>query len=834
MNFDFKKQFLPHLLVLFLFWLVTAVYFSPAVFKGKSLKQGDAVTWTGNAQEISEHRAKYKEEPLWTNAMFGGMPAYTISVLYDGEILEYLENSSRWVLPYPISIVFVSLICFYIFGLSLRMHPVAAAFGALAFTLFSFTIVSIEAGHNSKVRAMTLAPLVLAGMVYAFRGRWLLGLTLAALGTAMQIRSGHYQISYYLGFIIALYGISEFVLAVLSGKIKQFSIAALALILGAGLGVATNAGRLMTLLEYSPYSMRGKPELTIKDANKPKDGGLNRDYVFSWSNSKMETFTLLIPHFYGGSSSETVPKKSAVADFFASANQEVGQFPYYWGDQPFTSGPVYAGAVVCFLFILGLFIVDKRYKWWMLAATVLSIVLTWGRNFEELNYFLFDHFPGYNKFRAVTMAIFIAQFAMPALAALALARLFEASKVPDIGKKVLYAGGILCGVCLLFWAIPDMAGEFQTPNDKQITGAGYPQEVTNKIMSALYEDRQNMLSADAFRSFFFVLLAFAAVFAITRNWIKPLYGTIAVAFLGFIDLWMVDQRYLNKENFEKSFWTDQFQPSAADQAILQNPGLNNRVLNLNDPFNESKTSYFHKSIGGYSPVKIRRYQDLIENDLTSEIQDVTTNLRSGAPNLDFLRNQRILNMLNTRYLKANEEASGVLVNPFALGNAWFVQTVQLVSNPDQEMAATRNFDPSNTALVDQTKFKVAKTSFSGGGKAVLTEARGNYLSYDVENPGDGFLVFSEIYYAEGWKATIDGKEAPVLRANYVLRALEVPAGKHKIEFRFQPDSFIQGNRISLFSSIAVLLLLGFTVYMEVTGKGKSQEDSESEPIQKLT
>jgi hypothetical protein len=353
-------------------------------------------------------------------------------------------------------------------------------------------------------------------------------------------------------------------------------------------------------------------------------------------------------------------------------------------------------------------------------------------------------------------------------------------------------------------------------------------------MSALYEDRQNMLSADAFRSFFFVLLAFAAVFAITRNWIKPLYGTIAVAFLGFIDLWMVDQRYLNKENFEKSFWTDQFQPSAADQAILQNPGLNNRVLNLNDPFNESKTSYFHKSIGGYSPVKIRRYQDLIENDLTSEIQDVTTNLRSGAPNLDFLRNQRILNMLNTRYLKAIEEASGVLVNPFALGNAWFVQTVQLVSNPDQEMAATRNFDPSNTALVDQTKFKVAKTSFSGGGKAVLTEARGNYLSYDVENPGDGFLVFSEIYYAEGWKATIDGKEAPVLRANYVLRALEVPAGKHKIEFRFQPDSFIQGNRISLFSSIAVLLLLGFTVYMEVTGKGKSQEDSESEPIQKLT
>jgi len=273
MNTFFKDRVLPHLLILFLFWLVTAIYFKPAVFDGKSIKQGDAVTWTGNAQEIAEHRKKYGEEPLWTNAMFAGMPAYTISVIYNGEILEHLENASRWVLPYPVSIIFVSLVCFYLFGLSLRMSPVAAAFGALAFTFFSFNMVSIEAGHNSKVRAMTLAPLVLAGMAYAFRKKWLLGAALMALGTAMQIRAGHYQISYYLVFIAAFYGISELVHAVKSGELKNFALACLLLGAGAGLGVATNAGRLMTLMEYSPYSMRGKPELTIKDANKPKDGG---------------------------------------------------------------------------------------------------------------------------------------------------------------------------------------------------------------------------------------------------------------------------------------------------------------------------------------------------------------------------------------------------------------------------------------------------------------------------------------------------------------------------------------------------------------------------------
>lgn len=824
MKLNFQKDFLPHILIIFLFWLATALYFQPAVFGGKSLKQGDAVTWTGNAEEVNQHRRKYNEEALWTESVFGGMPSYTISVEYSGEVIKFLENTSQWVLPYPISILFVSLICFYIFCLSLGLGPVAAAFGAFAFTFFSFSIISIEAGHNSKVRAMTMAPLVLAGMVYAFRKKWLWALTLAALGTAMQVRSGHYQISYYLGFIALIYGISEFITAVKNGGLKDFSMAVLVLAIGGALGVAANAGRLMTMLEYAPYSMRGKPELTIKDQNKPKDGGLDRDYVFSWSNAKMETFTLLIPHFFGGSSSEAIKKKSAVADFLAANNSGMEQFPYYWGDQPFTSGPVYAGAVVIFLFVLGLFIVESRYKWWLLTATLLSLLLSWGRNFEELNYFLFDYLPGYNKFRAVTMAIFMAQLSMATLAALALGKLISAQSIPDFQKKLMYSTGIVGGICLIFALIPSMAGEFSTPNDSQLTGAGYPEDFTRRLMAALYEDRESMVSADAFRSLFFVLLSAGLIWVLMKNWMKAQYVAIALAVLALVDLWSVDKRYLNKDSFEKSFWQTQFQPTAADSRILMDKGLNYRVLNLNNPFNESKTSFFHKSIGGYSPVKIRRYQDLIENDLTAEIQDVGNQLRAAGKGetpftMDFMKGERVLNMLNTKYIKANEDGNGVITNPYALGNAWFVDEVKLVKSADEEMETLRQIDPATTAVVDETKFKVSKTEFTPGGRATLEEARSNYLKYSTDSPEDGLLVLSEVYYAEGWTAILDGKtEVPIIRANYVLRAVEVPKGIHRLELRFAPTSYSVGNKISMVSSLAILGLLAFASFWSVRKK----------------
>lgn len=835
MKFQFQKDLLPHLIVILLFYLATAFYFQPAVFGGKSLKQGDAVTWTGNAEEVNQHRKKFGEEALWTESVFGGMPAYTISVEYSGELMKYLENTSQWLLPYPISIVFVSLICFYIFCFSLGLGIITSAFGALAFTFFSFTIISIEAGHNSKVRAMTMAPLILAGMAYAFRRKWLWAVTLAALGTAMQVRSGHYQITYYLGFLVAAYVISEFIFAIKNNSLPAFSKAVGILILGAGLGVAANAGRLMTMLEYTPYSMRGKPELTIKDQNKPKDGGLDRDYVFSWSNAKMETFTLLIPHFFGGSSNEMIKKKSALAEFLAANGSGMEAFPYYWGDQPGTSGPVYAGAVVIFLFVLGLFIVDSRYKWWLLITTIISLALSWGRNFEELNYLLFDVFPGYNKFRAVSMSIFIAQFSMATLAALALGRIFQSNLPSDFQKKLGYATGIVGGICLIFFVMPGLAGDFTTPNDKQFSSGGYPEDFTRQLLNALYTDRESMLQSDALRSLFFILLAAGLVWAATKNWVKTQYVVIAIGILGFVDLWTVDKRYLNKDSFEKSFWTNQFQPTAADTRILMDKGLNYRVLNLNDPFSESKTSYFHKSIGGYSPVKIRRYQDLIENDLTAEIQDVSNQLRSMSKgetpfSMNFMKNERVLNMLNTRYIKANEDANGVLTNSFALGNAWFVEEVKTVNSPDEEMEQLRQINPATTAVVDVQKFKVSKTNFGPGGKASLDEARSNYLKYSIDTPEDGFLVLSEVYYAEGWVATLDEKtEIPILRANYVLRAVEIPKGIHKLELRFKPQSFAVGNRISMISSALILGLFLFATFWTIKKGNQTGQDTGNNP-----
>jgi hypothetical protein len=823
----FKQHILPHLGIIVFFYAIIAIYFSGAVFDGKVMKQGDALTWNGNAKEIYDHRAKYGEEPLWTNALFGGMPAYTISVIFSGELLEHVEKAISLGLPYPVSILFMSLLCFYLTMLAFGVRPPTAALAAIAFTFFTFNFVSIEAGHNSKVRAMVLAPLVLGGMHLAFRGKYLLGFIMAAFGAAMQVRAGHYQISYYLGFAVLFFGISEFIFALKEKRITSFAIAVVILLLAGGLGLATNAGRLLTLKEYTQYSMRGKPELKPKDENKPKDGGLDRDYVFSWSNGKMETFTLLIPGFYGGSSSEATQKNSNVAKALRNANASVRDFPQsptYWGDQPFTSGPVYAGAIVMFLFILGFFVLENRYKYWLGGVAFFSIMLTWGRNFEVLNFAMYDYFPSYNQFRSVTMAIFIAQMAMPIMGALALDKILHTEFTPELRKKLFIAGGITGGICLLFAILPGLAGDFTSPNDARM-------KLPDWLMDAIIDDRKDMLQGDAFRSFVFVAVAFALIYIYLIGKVKlnamMLVGIIMV--LTLADLWLVDKRYLNKENFvKKNDIQREFEPTEADNLILTDKAPNYRVLNLNNPFNESRTSYLHKSIGGYSPVKVRRYQDLIENDLTQEIEFVISKLREGATSLDFLAETRILNMLNTRYIKASEEARGVIRNPYAMGNAWFVNEVMEVKSPDEEIEATRNFNPKTTAIIDKNKFKTSKNSYEldSTARISLVEYRSNYLKYSSENNNAGLAVFSEIFYPEGWEIKIDGNVVSAeqaLRANYVLRALEIPAGNHTIEFHFKPDSFFIGNTISLYASILLLGLTFFVVVLQVKGLKKNGE-----------
>ena len=818
------RRAVPHLLICAGFVLAIAVYFNPLVFKGYNLRQGDTGQWAGAAEEVIKHRNQFHEEPLWSNGMFSGMPAYVISVVYPGEAVSYVENALQLGLPYPASILLVSLFCYYILMLALGQKPPAAALGALAFTFFTFSFVSIEAGHNSKVRAMAMAPLVLAGIVYMYRDRRWLGFALTALGMALHIHAGHYQVTYYLAIFCIFIGVGMFIEAVRNKALPTFPIQSLLLVAAAGLGTGANAGRLLTLQEYAPYSMRGKSELTPKEAanpgeqTKPSDGGLDRDYVFRWSNEKMETFTLLVPSFRGGGSQEPIDKGGATAKFMRSQNYDLSQvpaLPLYWGDQPFTSGPVYAGAIICFLAVLGLTVLPGATPVWLGLAILFSVVLTWGKHWEGFNYFMYDHFPAYRQFRSVTMAIVIAQWALPWLGVLGLGRFINlaesaSEKVDkDKLKKQLYlAAGIVGGLLLVFAVVPSIAGNFETPNDAQMQN---PQ-----LVSAMMEDRESMLRSDSFRSLFFVLAAVALLFSILRGWMKAYLAVTALAVLVLADLWSVNSRYLNKDSFQKNYYAQRFTPSAADQRMSQAlPYHEYRVLNLRDPFNETQTSYFHQSLGGYSPAKLRRYQDLIEGPLSANIQALPTLLNSGAPVDSAFGQAPVLNMLNTRFVKFGDKAEEVLENPKACGTAWFVQTVKSVKTPDEEITALQapGWDPAREAIVDASRYPTKSALYNTqGATATCKDWRSNRITYEASTPGPGLLVMSENFYEKGWKATVDGKEMPLIRVDYTLRGLDLPEGTHTIVCSFEPGSFTFGNLISTVSSLLIYALLAWALY----------------------
>ena len=833
------RRALPHVLVLASFVLAISVYFNPLVFKGYALKQGDAGQWAGAAQEIIEHRAKHGEEPLWSNGMFGGMPAYVISVVYPGEAVAYVEKVLTLGLPYPANILLVALICYYILMLALGRKPAEAALGAVAFTLFTFSFVSIEAGHNSKVRAMAMAPLVLAGIALMYRDKRWLGFALTALGMALHIHAGHYQITYYLAMFCAFIGVGMLLEALRAKRFQAFVVQSLLLVLAAGVGVGANAGRLLTLQEYAPYSMRGKSELKPKAtepgaANKPTDGGLDRDYVFRWSNQVGETFTLLVPSFRGGGSQEPIDKKGPVADCLRNQGYDASQIqglPLYWGDQPFTSGPVYAGAIVILLAVLGLAVLPGTTGIWLSLAILFSIVLTWGKHWEGFNYFMYDHFPAYRQFRSVTMAIVIAQWALPWLAVLGLGRFVqlvenETADHAKLRKRLYLAAGIVGGLLLAFALIPSLAGDFTTPNDEQMGKENI------QLVSAMIEEREAMLRSDAFRSLVFVVLAAGLLLALLRRWLKHALVVPALALLVLADLWAVNGRYLNKSSFERNYYEARFTPSAADERMRQAlPYHAYRVLNLRGTFEETQTSYFHQSLGGYSPAKVRRYQDLIEGPLTENIQRLTQLLSAGAASADSVFGQLpVLNMLNTRFVKFGDKAEEVIDNPRALGTAWFVGSVKSVSSPDEEIAAINapGFDPKAVAVIDQTKFKTKTNLYNTAGATARTaDWRSNRLTYDVTTPGPGLLVMSEVYYPKGWVATIDGQPAELLRADYALRAVEVPEGKHTVVLSFEPESFKLGNLVSTVSSLLIYALLGGGLFMAYKAQRQKASAEES-------
>lgn len=811
------QRAVPHLLAVLFFVVLACAYFAPIMFDGKTLAQHDITQFQGGAHEAQEYAKAMGKEALWTNSMFSGMPTYLISLHFPGDWSGYLQKAMTLGLPAVVANLFLALLCGYILLVALGVRPLIAVAGAVALGFSSYNLAILAAGHNTKSLALAYAPLVLGGLLVTYRRDKWLGAVLFAVGLTLNVHVNHLQITYYLLLLVAIFGIIELVSAVRAGHLPEFAKRTALLALGAALAVGVSFGRLYTTAEYSKYSNRGPSELKSAAPTAPgqapaanaedASSGVDRDYAFQYSYGVGETITLLIPNFYGGASSMPLGTDSNLAK--AGLPQEyLGAMPTYWGQQSYTAGPVYMGAVVCFLFILGLFVVDKRTRYWLLAGTVLSILLAWGKNFETFNYLIFDLLPGYNKFRAVSMALVIAQLAMPILGALALSRILRprpaavpmlpgikaplSAEASALLPKVLYAGAIAAGLCVLAY-LASFSFDFAAPVDGELTKQGF----TPQLLGALRADRADLLRNDVWRGLLFIGAALGVLYLHLKGQLKVVPAAAIMVVLVLVDLWGVDKRYLGDNKFQRETIAEEFQPSPADQLILQDKDLSYRVLNVQNPFNEAQTSYFHKSIGGYHGAKLRRYQDLIERQISNN-------------------NQQVLNMLNMRYLITGDAKQPVQRNPGALGNAWFVSQVQPVANPDAEMAALSTLSPATEAVVDASKFpqQKAATYDIAGSSIALTNYSPDELKYRYNATQAGLVVFSEIYYADGWQAFIDGKPVPHIRANYVLRALQVPAGAHTIEFKFEPKSYAVGNAVSLVASIALLLVLvGTGVYV---------------------
>ncbi len=807
---DFRKQVLPHLLALFTFLLVTLIFFGPVFFENKTLRQEDIVQGKGITRLTTEYNETHDDVALWNPRLFGGMPTYLVGLNYGGDqVLNVFQQAFSLWLPRPSSIFFKSILCFYILLLVFKVRPYLAIAGALAYGLSTFAIISLGAGHNWKVEAMAYMPLVLAGVHTAFRGNFLWGFTLTALAMALEIDSNHPQIAYYLMFVVIFYGISALVYAAREHRLPRFFKTIGVLVAAVLLAVGANLGRLWTTLEYSTYSQRGPSELTpLPTADGADAANADRDYVFLWSIWKMETLTLLIPNAFGGASNLNVGTDSELGEVLMANNvprQQVQQYtanaPTYWGGKAPTGGPVYVGAIVFFLFIVGCFIVESKHRYWMIAITVFSIMLAWGKYFPALNYLMYDYFPLYNKFRTVEMTLVMAMLAMPLLGFLALEKIVAYPTAPGLQKKLLYAAGGVFGVLLLVIVFAGVA-DFESARD-----AGQP----DWFVEALRSDREALMRSDALRSLFFVGATMALLFFYLKNRISYLLLNGGLAVLILLDLGLVDRRHFNYDNFVRNPARSVATATEADQFIMDQSQPHDRVLNLQvSPFQDGTTSYFHSSIGGYHAAKIKRYQDIIDRRLSPEINALVTDLQSGQKDFS---STAALNMLNTRFVLAGPTPNAVIENPQALGSAWLVQNVKQVNSPDEEVAALGNTNLENTAVVDASKFTV-DDSYNSSGTIRLVSAEPNEMVYEADVPAPSLAVFSEVYYPEGWTATIDDQEVPLLRANYLLRALEIPAGEHNVRFRFAPRSYAVGNAVTVFASgllaVSVLLALGLT------------------------
>jgi hypothetical protein len=817
-----KKLRIPlqYLYPVVIFFFLSVAYFIPDVLEGKKISQHDIVQFKGMSKEIADHREKYGEEPLWTNSMFGGMPAYLISTRYKSNILRQVHRIFNLFDFRPVSFVFLYLIGAYIALLLFGVSPWLSFAGAIAYAFSSYFFIIIQAGHVSKVLALGYMPPIIAGTYAAFRGKQLLGSLIVGIFLGLQILVNHLQITYYTLLIILILGIFE-----LAGAIRRKSYENLLkplpwLILFVLLAVGANFSSLYTTYEYGKYSIRGKSELSVNAEN--KTSGLDKDYATQWSYGTGETFTLLIPGFMGGSSSGTLKTNSHTYDYIKStygaseAKKFIGSVPLYWGKQPVTSGPVYVGAVIVFLFVLGIFIVKGPIKWWLLVVTVVSVFLAWGHNFQILTDVMLDYFPGYNKFRTVSMTLIMAEFAMPFLGILALKEIIT-GEIPrkEFLKALKYSFFGLGGLILVLMMI---SGSFDmtSPMDEQMRSQGL-----DSIVDAIQKDRLSLLRTDAFRSLIFLCLTAALVYFAFLKKVK--FNTLILLFslLLLADMWPVNKRYLGSKDFVSSKEDkNPFTPSTADLVILRDKDIDFRVLNLTvSVLQDASTSWFHKSLGGYHGAKMRRYQELFDHSIQPEIGSlIATFQKNPVPEaLDStLATLGTLNMLNTRYIIYSTEAPP-LVNKHELGNAWFVSDIKIVANADEEIASVITGNPAHVAVIDSRFSKEVeglKPVVDSAAMITLTEYRANYLKYSSYALTEQLAVFSEVYYDKGWQAYIDDQPAPHFRANYLLRAMRVPAGKHVIEFRFHPRSYYLGEKVSLACSLLLVLMVIGTGYFE--------------------
>jgi hypothetical protein len=785
------KKLSPHLIVILLFVGISFAYFSP-VLQGKHLDMPDIKHWKGMSKEVTDFRNATGEEALWTNSMFSGMPAYQISTKSNANLIQYVVKPISLGIPRPANLLFLYLLGFYLLLLSLKVDYRLSAVGAIAFAFSSYFFIIIMAGHMTKAHAIAYVPMVVAAVLYTYRGRMLLGGVLTALTVALELYANHLQITYYLVLVLILIGVVQFVKDLRANNLTSFAKRSGVLVLAALLASGTAVTRLSTTMEYGTESTRGKSELTNNLDN--KTSGLDKDYATSWSYGVAETFTLLIPNFYGGASQGELTTDSKTYNAIKrapNAKQLIKQLPLYWGTQPFTSGPTYAGAIVMFLFIFGLLFVKSEMRVWILLATIMSIMLAWGKNFMPLTDLFLDYFPGYNKFRAVSMILVIAEFTLPLLGFVALNK-FLTTEAPENKKKkpLQLAFYIVGGLTLVFALMPNLFFDFVGGQDASLAKNGWP-------IDALQADRAGLLSTDAWRSFIFIALTFGAMWMFLKNKLSSKYVILIVGVLVLADMWTVNKRYLNDDNFaRKSKVEIPYQATAADQQILRDNDPNFRVFNQSvSTFNDASTSYFHKSIGGYHGAKLKRYQELIENHIAKG-------------------NMAVLNMLNTKYFITPKGQAQQ--NPAAMGNAWFVNEINSVANADAEIAALNSFNPANTAIVD---IRFSEYFINGLDNSVtsisLSEYKPNYLKYNSDSQKEGIAIFSEIYYDKGWNAYVDGELKPHFRANYVLRGMQIPAGKHVVEFKFEPAVYHVSERIALASSIVLLLLLGFVSYKEL-------------------